>query len=209
MDLIGYTRVSTEDQVTDGHGLDSQRRLIERWADGNDHRIVRWASDVKTGARIGPGLADVLESLRLGEAEGIVVSKVDRISRSFVNFGSILDRSIAQGWSLIVLDPPMDLSSPFGRAMGRILATFAEFEREQIGDRVRSGLAAAKDRGVKLGADRLVPDETVAVIRELRAEGLGYERISQRLNELGLPAAKANRWRASSVRWILESRAAA
>lgn len=204
MNLIAYTRVSTTDQAQNGHGLDAQRAAITKAADHNGWEIVDWASDPGvSGKRIGPNLAQALDRCKRGDVDGIVVTKVDRISRSFVNFGTILERSLAEGWALMVLDPMLDLSSPFGRAMARIIATFAELEREQISERVRAGLAQSPKR---LGGEPILDPELVAEIRAAKDSGLTYRAICDDLNQRRVSSARGGRWYPSSVRWVVEER---
>lgn len=206
MRLIAYTRVSTADQALNGHGLDAQRAAITKAAEHNGWTIVDWASDPGvSGKRIGPELAAALDRCKSGDADGIVVTKVDRVSRSFVNFGTILERSLSEGWALMVLDPMLDLSSPFGRAMARIIATFAELEREQISERVKAGLAQS-DR--TLGGTPILDDRLVAEIRTRRSVGESYREIADDLNRARVPAARGGRWYPSSVRWVVEQRKA-
>ena len=204
MRLIAYTRVSTTDQALNGHGLDAQRAAITKAAEHHGWSIASWASDPGvSGKRIGGNLAHALDECKDGVADGIVVTKVDRISRSFVNFGLILDRSLSESWALVVLDPMLDLSSSFGRAMARILATFAELEREQIGERVRAGLAESSKR---LGGEPILDAGLVAEIRAARADGLSYRAIAADLNARHVRSARGGRWHPSSVRWVTEGR---
>ncbi len=207
MKLIPYTRVSTADQADTGHGLDAQRSAIRRAASASGHTLLaeRYDGGV-SGKRIGPELAAAMEQCRLGEADGIIVARLDRLARSLANFSAMVARSQREGWTLICLEPSLDLSSSAGRLLAGVLASFAEYERELISDRVRDGLAAAQSKGVRVGARPILDEDTVSLVHSLRESGLGLRNIAHELNRLGVRPARAERWSPDGVRWVLNGR---
>jgi DNA invertase Pin-like site-specific DNA recombinase len=114
---------------------------------------VHWQQDEGcSGKQVNQELRRALDDLAAGRAEALVVSKMDRLARSVAHASDIVEAAKTQGWNLVVLDLGVDLATPQGRAMAHMLAVFAELERELIGQRTREALAAAKRRGVRLGA---------------------------------------------------------
>jgi DNA invertase Pin-like site-specific DNA recombinase len=212
--MLGYLRVSTSEQATNGHGLDAQRAAItaEALRRGWD---VEWIEDGGCSGRsmARPGLADALRRLHDGDADGLVVSKLDRLSRSVVDFANIVKRAEREGWTLVVLDPALDLSTPMGRAMAGMASVFAQLEREMASDRTKAGLAAARAKGVRLGRakggtskgspTRLDPLVQRRILRE-RAEGRTLAAIAHGLNEDEVPTAlKGKAWHAATVRNVV------
>ena len=191
MKLIGYIRVSTDKQFNTGAGLEAQRNYLELEATrrGATLEIVselEATSGKSTKKR--PALAEALARLDKGEAQGLIVSKLDRLSRSVADFLTILERSRKGKWSLVIGDLSLDTSSPMGEAMATITATFAQLERKRIGERTKEGLAIKKAQGVKLGAPRLLNPETRSRIEAELATSTPLAVIARRLNEEAIPS---------------------
>src|SRR5205085_7825900 len=104
-----------------------------------------------------PGLALALDLLAAGSAAGLVVAKMDRLSRSLADFVAIMEEARRQGWALIALDCPVDPSTPAGEAMASVMAVFGQLERRLNGQRTKEALAVKKAQGVRLGRPVLVP----------------------------------------------------
>lgn len=201
MHVIGYRRVSTEEQARSGHGLDAQRQTIEEHA-ARKGWTVEWIEDEgATGSRINPGLRRSLDLLRTKQADALVVTKMDRLARSVLNAADIMRSAQEQGWSLIVLDLGMDLSTPSGKAMYNMLATFAELERDMIATRTREGLAAARAKGKTLGRPSAIPTAVRRRIVLAREAGQSFAAIARDLSGEGIvtPTGRAM-WSESVVR---------
>lgn len=203
MHVIGYRRVSTEEQATNGHGLDAQTTAIEEWLarKGHDYTVEWRADEGLSGKQINPDLREALELLRTKQADALVVSKMDRLARSVGAAADIIAASQKQGWSLIVLDLGMDLSTPSGKAMAQMLAVFAELEREMIASRTREGLAAARAKGVVLGRPSAIPTAVRRRIVTEREGGASFDAIALDLAGDGIlsPTGRAT-WSSSVVR---------
>ncbi|MCZ6490329.1 MAG: recombinase family protein [Acidobacteria bacterium] len=106
-----------------------------------------------------------------------MVCRYDRFARSLRQLVNALEEFRALGIDFISLHEGVDTSTPNGRLVFGIFASIAEFERELIRDRVRSGLAYAKAKGVKLGRPRRVVDSER--IARLRAQGLSWAKIAK------------------------------
>jgi DNA invertase Pin-like site-specific DNA recombinase len=126
-----------------------------------------------------PALDRLLSDCRKRLIDAVVVYRYDRFARSVRQLVNALEEFRALGIDFVSLHEGVDPSTPNGRLVFGIFASIAEFERELIRDRVRSGLAAAKARGKHLGRPRVTVDEVR--IAELRAEGRGWKAIATEL----------------------------
>jgi DNA invertase Pin-like site-specific DNA recombinase len=118
-----------------------------------------------------PGIGSALEALEKREAAGLVVAKLDRLSRSMLDFTAIMATAQRQTWAIVALDCAVDTTTPAGEAMAHVLATFAHFERRLIGQRTREALAVKRAAGVRLGRPPEIPEPVAARIREARSSG--------------------------------------
>ncbi len=210
MRAIGYLRVSTGRQADSGAGIEAQRTAIlaeatrRGWAVADVQFIEETASG-KNAKR--PGLELAREALASGDAGALVVSKMDRLSRSLLDFAAIMQEAQKQRWALIALDCPVDLTTPMGEALAAIIATFAQLERKMIGERTRDALTEKRAAGVKLGRPRTLPDEVRKRIVRERDEKRTLRTIADALNRDKVPTAHGGKqWHASTVRRVLTSR---
>jgi DNA invertase Pin-like site-specific DNA recombinase len=138
-------------------------------------------------------------------ADGLVVAKLDRLSRSVKDFADLMDRSRRKGWALVALDLGVDTTTPAGEAMASVLAVFAQFERRMIGLRTKEGLAVRRSQGVRLGRPPVLQNRTVRRIKRLRTQGHSLSAIARRLTNDGTPTAHGGkRWYPSSVKAVLD-----
>jgi len=140
------------------------------------------ASGSRTANR--PALAECLADLEAGRADLLVVAKLDRLTRSSLDFATMLDRFNRQRWGLVALDLAVDTSTPSGEAMASVMATFAQLERRLIGQRTKDALAVLRHKGVKLGRPRTRGPEVERAVRRRRKQGLSLSAIAV---EYGLP----------------------
>lgn len=207
MRVAGYVRVSTTEQADSGAGLDAQRRALREEAERRGWKLVDVFEDAGASGKSlagRPGLQAALESVESGEADALVVFKLDRLSRSLLDFAGLMERARKRGWSLIALDLGVDTSTPSGEMMASVLATFAQFERRLIGQRTKDALAVKRSQGVTLGRPRAMSAESVARVRELAALGLSSAEIARRLNAAGIPTATGQgMWHPPGVRRAL------
>lgn len=207
MQMIGYVRVSTSEQSESGLGLEDQRRAIAAGA-GSKGWGLTWIDDSGYSAKDlnRPGIMHALDVLRRKEADGLVVSKIDRLSRSLVDFAGLIERSKKEGWVLVALDLGVDTSTPQGEMLANVMMTFAQFERRLIGERTRAALAVLKTQGVRLGRPVALPPAVRASIGRWRAAGASAGAIAAALNASGTPTAHGgDRWYPSTVRAVLRS----
>lgn len=206
MQVLGYVRVSTEEQAGSGAGLEAQRAAIVAECDHRGWELVDVVVDAGYSARTlkRPGIQQALGRLGEGEAGGLVVAKLDRLSRSMLDFTGLMAGAQRQGWALVALDCAVDTTTPAGEAMANVLATFAQFERRLIGQRTREALAAKRAQGVRLGRPSTTPEEVVLRVRQERSGGATLAAIADRLTTEGVPTSQGGRrWWASTVRGLL------
>jgi DNA invertase Pin-like site-specific DNA recombinase len=151
-----------------------------------------------------PGVQIALEMLQEGDAGALVVAKLDRLSRSMLDFTTVMATASKQGWAIVALDCAVDTTTPAGEAMANVLATFAQFERRLIGQRTREALAAKRASGVRLGRPVSLPSAVSKRIAAERKAGRSLAAIADMLNEEQVPTAQGGRqWWPSTVRTAL------
>lgn len=205
--VLGYVRVSTEEQATSGLGLADQRRAIAAEADRRGWH-VEWIEDAGYSARDlrRPGVATALDRLAQGEARTLVVSKLDRLSRSLVDFAGLMARAQKQGWALVALDLGVDTTTASGELVANVMAAVAQWERRIISDRTKAALAMKRAEGVRLGRPVTLPPSLRQRIADERATGASLRAIAAGLNAEGVPTAHGGaQWRPSTVRGVLDS----
>lgn len=202
--VLAYLRVSTDEQARSGLGMAAQRTAIQREADARNW-TVEWLTDdgYSGGSLSRPALADALDRLANGRADVLVVAKLDRLSRSLVDFAGLMATAQRQGWSVVALDLGVDTTTASGEMMANVMASFAHYERRLIGQRTRDALAEKKAQGVRLGRPVELPDATRQRVADLRASGLSYRKVADQLTADGVPTARGGDWHGSTVRGVL------
>lgn len=204
--MLGYTRVSTEEQADSRNGLEAQKETIRLEATRRGWSVEYFSDEAVSGKLIGPSLQEALQLLASGQANGLVVAKLDRLSRSIVNAANIIEAAQAQGWSLVILDLGVDLTTAAGRMVAMNLVNFAQYERELISERTKAALAAKKRRGERIGRPRVANPAVVRRIVADRNGGSTYDAIAAALTADGVlsPLGKPT-WQPSTVRRIYAS----
>jgi len=208
---LGYVRVSTEGQHESGAGLAAQESAIRAEAGrrGWDLELISEGHGVSGASADRPALAAALARLDAGEADVLVVAKLDRLSRSVAHGAEVMDRAKRRGWSLVALDFGLDTTTPAGEMVAAIVLATSQYERRLIGQRTREALAAKRAAGVRLGRPQALPDDVVARIVAERGEGRTLTAIGAGLEADGVPTARGGAaWHASTVRAVLGSQAA-
>lgn len=156
--LIGYARVSTDDQ-----NLDLQRDALQGTG------CVKIYEDRKSGAKTDrPGLALALEVIRSGDV--LVVWRLDRLGRSLHDLIQLARRLDEAGIGLMSLQEKIDTSSSGGRLVFHMFAALAEFERNLIRERTQAGLTAARARGRKGGRPKVLEPAKRQLVVKLYTE---------------------------------------
>jgi DNA invertase Pin-like site-specific DNA recombinase len=205
--IAAYVRVSTDEQAASGAGREAQRERITDEAKRRGWNVTWFVDDGYSGAaKDRPALQEALQGLHDGTYETLVAAKLDRLSRSVVHLGSLLEQAEKEGWSLILLDFDVDTSKPTGRLVAHVLAAVAEFERQRIRERTKEALAQVKAQGVRLGRPRQLPDEIVTRVEFNRNAGWTLRKIADDLNDDDVPTAQGGaQWWPSTVAAVLRS----
>src|SRR3984957_6022534 len=172
-----YARVSTSDQQT----LPMQNRAMREYAARRGWTITLEVREVGSGAEQRQAREKLLEAARRREIDGVVVWRLDRWGRSVTDLLATLQELDHLGVGFVSLTEALDLTTPAGRAMAALLAVFAEFEREILRERVRAGLAHARQNGTRLGRPQTAALQT-GQIRKLYRAGVSKAEIARRLN---------------------------
>ena len=207
-EAIGYLRVSTGRQAESGLGIEAQTTTIETWADYK-HLTLDWIQDEavsgNTAPHRRPGLSRALDRLEdpADPAQVLITAKLDRLGRDTRDILNLAERARTNNWRLVLLDIDIDSSTPAGGLMLTVMAAIAEFERRIISERTRRALAQLKAQGKTLGRPDGTPPEATARILELRAEGITYQGIADRLNSEGIPTSTGTgKWQPTTTRRV-------
>jgi site-specific DNA recombinase len=136
---VGAIRLSHNTEETTSPSR--QKEAIESWASSNDAKIIGWATDLDVSAKITPwGRPELGEWLKAPDQyEVLAFAKLDRAVRSLGDYVNLVQWCDNHSVTLVILDPPLDLTTIWGRAMAGVLAVFAELERGMIAQRTKEG----------------------------------------------------------------------
>ncbi len=218
MKIVGYVRVSTDEQVRDGDSLDAQKGRIEAWAKAMDYSILHIEADEGISGKSVTSRQGLQRAVEIACSEGaaLVVYSLSRLSRSTRDTLMLADTLDKSGADLVSLSERIDTTSASGKMVFRMLAVLNEFERDQISERTSAILQHKKSKleaysptpyGYKKKGKRLFPcqteQEVISEIFRLRKSGFSLRRIARSLNKKGIPAKKGGLWHPSAVYYIL------
>jgi DNA invertase Pin-like site-specific DNA recombinase len=201
--IVAYLRVSTQRQGASGLGLEAQQEAIERYAATTGQSVLATFTEVESGAaKDRPQLSAALDLCRRRKAT-LLIARLDRLSRNLAFVAQLLDANV----EIKAADMP-----EANRLMLQMVAVFAEHERRLISERTRAALAAAKNRGVRLG----VNGQVLAALHRQAAQAYAWDMrdavelcradgattcraIAAALNERGFASREGGRWHASNV----------
>lgn len=226
MKLAAYLRVSTKGQ-TDGYGLDMQRAAIRDWAKAGGHKIVAWHTDTISGASelaSREGWRQSAALVRQGQADGIVVARLDRLARDLMvqevllrklgEFGGVVMSTRANENEMLVGES----KDPSRKLVRTILGAISEYDREMVTDRLAAARKAKADAGgYAHGAlpygfrsvnGRLVHDpaeqKALGVMVSLAEQGVPTREIANVLEARGFPTKRGGAWSSPTVSRILK-----
>jgi DNA invertase Pin-like site-specific DNA recombinase len=201
---VAYLRVSTEKQADKGVSLEAQRAKVEAYAQLYDLQLVEVVVDAGASAKTldRPGLQRALQMLKARHAEALLVVKLDRLTRSVVHLGQLLEDYFAEGkWALLSVGEQIDTRSAAGRLVLNVLASVSQWERETIGERTSAAMQHKASVGEYTGGDfpygyRLGPDgekliedpeeqKALAAAQQLRGVGFSLRSVARELNAKG------------------------
>lgn len=220
-----YTRVSTEEQATEGFSLDAQLRACRAFCEAQAVGDPGWVetrlyTDEGLSAKDTnrPGLQRLLSEVQSGDT--LLVYKLDRLTRAIGDLDTLLKRSQAGGWNLRSVTESLDTSSATGRAMVHLIGVFAQWERETIAERMRMGKVQRALSGKRVGGHSNlglkivdgvaeVDQESAPLVQDIFRwylhEQLGLFSIVTRLNRAGIASPTGGKWRTGTIYKILRN----
>lgn len=216
--IIAYLRVSTDKQAEGGVSLEAQQAKVEAYAALYDLELVETVVDAGESAKTldRPGLQRALGMLKTGLADGLLVAKLDRLTRSVVDLGCLLEQYFAAGrFALLSVGENIDTRTAAGRMVLNILASVSQWEREAIGERTAVAMQHKAGRGELVGAvpygydladdgvhlvENRQEQAVLTVARELRASGLSLRKVAVELDGRGYRSRTGRAFTAEQVR---------
>ncbi len=224
--LIGYTRVSSQEQV-EHVSLSDQAERIEAHCKANACELLRIEADRGVSGfkkpRERPAMRRALKAVESGEADGIVAIALDRLSRNAVASMELIEESEKAGWRLIALDLALDTGTASGKMVATVMAAVGEMYRNQISERTSSALAKLVREGratsprapfgfrMQGGGERAVKGERNTLVKHtaeqkilrrmlaLHRRGVGPTDIARRLNEDGQLTRSGTEWARQTI----------
>jgi site-specific DNA recombinase len=221
--VIGYIRVSTDKQEAEGISLEAQRSKIAAYCSLYDYRLIGIHEDVGSGKTMQrAGLEAALKDLCSRRAKGLIIVKLDRLTRNVADLSSLID-----GWfspkakceaDLISITEHIDTTTASGRMVINMMGVISQWEREQTAERTTDALAYKRNNGKVYGPtpfgydrddDDLVANEyeqeLIDWMLERRADTpqWGWKRIARSLNDQDIPSKQGGKWHANTVRGVV------
>ena len=198
--LVGYVRIGPRERDDERPSLDIQRRGLENAAQAKGWELVRVEEDVRSGRSLRrPGLRAALAACRAGEAEGIAVARLDRLTYSITDLAELVREAVEGGYTIVSLQPSVDIASDGGRAVGEVLAEAATWQP-------RASATAGRALTGRPGRPSSTPAAVAERIRDLRAQGMTLQAICDTLNREGIPTPRGGaEWRPTSLRSVLRA----
>ncbi|MCJ2127369.1 recombinase family protein [Methylobacterium sp. E-045] len=223
--VVGYLRVSTEGQVSDGHGIDAQERAVRAFAESQGYDLVDVIREAGVSGAVAPasrpGFTRVLELAEENAFTVLLVYKFDRLARNVLHAVTTV-HEMRDRFGIVVrsVTEPIDTSTPMGEMIFTVLASMAAQERITITERTMGGRKEKAEKGGFAGGrapygythdqDRqlvIVPEEAEVVRRIFaeRAAGRKLADIADGLNTDAIPSPKGGAWRAGGVHYLLDN----
>ena len=203
MSNVACIRVSTSEQAESGLGLKAQIEKIEQYCTLAGETIDKVFCDegVSASTLDRPAMNEALRTIHDGDS--LFVSRLCRLSRSVSDFALMCERSHNEGWSLVIVDPLMDLRSAAGRFTANVLASVAQFERDMISQRTKEALQVKREQGVRLGRPPEVSSHACDIAAHLARQDLSLSAIARELNDREVPTPRGGMWTHVTVKRML------
>lgn len=205
MQVVGYTRVSTSEQATDGVSLRVQAEKIGAYSVVKDWHVLELIRDEGQSAKslTRPGLQRLLSLVDAGHVDVVIVYKLDSLTRSVADLDKLIKLFERQGVALMSLQESLDATTATGRLMMNLLASGSQWEREVIGERTKDAMAQLKSEGQRYCHAVFNDAAVLSLMQQYRAAGLSYHAIADALDAAGIPSTLGGCWLANAVRRIL------
>lgn len=217
---FGYIRVSSEEQANSGLSLSHQRNKITAYAKAMDIQLIEIIEDSGKSAKNlnRPGIQKALDGIKNNLANALIVLKLDRLTRSVKDLGSLVEIFDKTAAALISVQDSINTLTAGGRLVLNVLGSIAQWEREEIGERTAAALAVKKERGEKTGG--LVPfgydvtkegkliinameQAALKIIEKLHMKNTSLRAIGTRLEELGYEPKAGGKWHPQVIKQII------
>ncbi len=220
--LIGYVRVSTEEQAKSGLSTSDQSEKLRQYCELYGYELVNVIIDDGASAKDlnRAGIQEVMTSVTRGDVDGVIVCKLDRLTRSVRDLHQLLDTTFKTA-QLHSVNEQFNTNTAAGRFVLNMLMSVAEWEREVIGERTSSALKEKKRLagnksingrapfGYQWSEGELIKHPAEFPVREimtqLRESGLTYAQIADEINNAGHTTRRNKPWRTSSIHTILKA----
>ena len=214
---IAYLRVSTDKQADKGISLEAQQDKAKAYASLYDLDLIEVIIDAGESAKTldRAGLQRALTMLKTGQADALLVVKLDRLTRSVVDLGKLIETYFAPGKAaLMSVSEQIDTRSAAGRLVLNILASVSQWERETIGERTRDAMQHKQANGEYIGgeapygftlvAGELIADEAeqevIQKAKTYHAEGLSLRKIAAELDKQGIKTRRGSIFAANQIK---------
>lgn len=224
MKVIGYIRVSTEEQATGGISLEAQAEKIRTYCKLYDLELIAIIEDAGESAKTlkRPGMQWVLDILKVGHCskgnvEGVIVSKLDRLTRSMRDLSYLIETYFSSRFDLFSVSENLNPKTAAGRLVLNILASVAQWEREVIAERTSTALQHLKAKGKYIGGhvpygfkqdgENVVVDsreqDMIVAAHNLKSNGLSLRKIGALLSKMDYHPRNGGKWSAQQVKSLL------
>ena len=219
-----YVRVSTEDQAKDGFSIHAQKQKLTKYAEANDWDIFDYyVDDGISGKNLDgrPQVIRLLKDVEEGKINNVLIYKLDRLTRSVRDLIYLIELFEKHSCTFNSQTEKIDTSNAVGRMFVKIIGIFAEFERENLAERVSFGYEQNNREGNYTntngvyGYDYVVKDKKLVVneyekelvnkIFDLYIDGISYFKIAQKLNNENIKTKRGGRWAASTIKSIINN----
>lgn len=222
LQVISYSRVSTQDQAEEGVSLDAQDAKNAAYAALYDLNIIAFIRDAgESGKNLKrPGIQRAIAMLRNNEADGIIVIAISRLTRNQGDGARLIEEFFSEkaGKQLFSVNESINTKTATGRLFISILLAMSAYERELTIERTIAALDHKKRNGHRVGnvlygytlsedGKTLVPDtsqqQAISLMNALRADGWSLRRIAAELDKQGFPSQSGRPWSVSAINRIL------
>ena len=217
--ILGYSRVSTEDQSQNGHSLPAQEQKIRQYAELYGHALSEVVTDAGVSAKNlnRQGIQNILSMIKKREVQVLIVAKLDRLTRNVRDLSDIVELCNKTDTALISVNEHIDTGTAAGRMILNMLGVISQWEREAIGERTATSLQYKKESGLKYNCNALygyseqngalVPLETeqatITLMIHCREQGTSFKAIAEHLNVIGVQNRSGTKWHSEQVRRVM------
>ena len=219
-----YVRVSTEEQAQEGYSIRAQEEKLRDYAKVKDWLVYKiYMDEGISGKNITerPAINEMIEDIKNGKVQNVLVFKIDRLTRSIVDLMHLIELFNTHDCAFNSLTESIDTQSATGRMFIKILGIFAEFERENISERVRTGFERKVKEGYTLatniisyGYDRkkgekiqTINEEEAVVVKEIfnmfLNNHMSYGKIAKNLNGRNISTKNGSIWHGATIKHLL------